>query len=156
MNEPVRDANVALVAVKLREGKTKRQICEEMDITRQTLAAYLKEHLADELKSITQEELQLHLRVELERCDELEDRIEAGVMNDAKRIQLLLSVVKHRCELLGLFPKEGISIHTGEQHYAPVTINFTVVGRDGNKRVVDLSAPRQLNAAPDKPNERER
>jgi hypothetical protein len=155
MNEPVRDANVALVAVKLREGKTKRQICEEMDITRQTLAAYLKEHLADELKSITQEELQLHLRVELERCDELEDRIEAGVMNDAKRIQLLLAVVKHRCELLGLFPKQGITVNTGDQQIAPVNINFTVVGRNGQRSVVDVSeysARRpalELPAAPD-------
>jgi hypothetical protein len=147
MNEPTRDANVALVAVKLREGKTKRQICEEMDITRQTLAVYIKEHLASELKAITQEELQLHLRVELERCDELEERAETGIMKEEKRVQLLLQIARHRCDLLGLFPKEGITVNTGNQYYAPVPITFTVVPR----KELSPHAPRQLNAAPDKP-----
>jgi DNA-binding CsgD family transcriptional regulator len=156
--------NVAIVAVKLREGKTKRQICEEMDITRQTLAKYLKAHLADELKAITQEELQLHLRIELERCDELEDRIEAGTMTDAKRIQLLLSVVKHRCELLGLFPKETIVLAPNTSSYKPPVINIILQDdgceyqkmEPGDTRMADLSnndgrfvrVPKRLQAAP--------
>ena len=46
-------------------------------------------------------------------------------------------------------------IQTSAQHYAPVAINFTVVGRDGNKRAVDLSEystrrpALELPAAPD-------
>jgi len=136
MSENLIAAHVAIVAVKLREGKTKQQILAETGWCRQTLAKYIKAHLADELKAITQEELQLHLRIELERCDDLEDRIEAGTMTDAKRIQLLLSVVKHRCELLGLFPKEAIVL-TSERDYTPPLINITF--RDGRDRL--LPAP---------------
>jgi hypothetical protein len=124
-------ANVAIVAVKLREGKTKQQILAETGWCRQTLAKYIRAHLADELKAVTQEELQLHLRIELERCDDLEDRIETGTMTDAKRVQLLLAVVKHRCELLGLFPKEPlVLLNSGKTLPRPV-INILIKDGDG-------------------------
>jgi hypothetical protein len=129
-------ANVAIVAVKLREGKTKQQILAETGWCRQTLAKYIKAHLADELKAITQEELQLHLRIELERCDDLEDRIEAGTMTDAKRIQLLLSVVKHRCELLGLFPKETIVLTANKPMQRPI---INIILQDGDAEYERLS-----------------
>jgi hypothetical protein len=157
-------ANVALVAVKLREGKTKQQILAETGWCRQTLAKYIKAHLADELKAITQEELQLHLRIELERCDDLEDRIEAGTMTDAKRIQLLLSVVKHRCELLGLFPKETIVLAPNTSPHKRPIINIILQDNDsecvklepGDPRRADMTTsegrfawvPKQLSAAP--------
>jgi hypothetical protein len=150
-------ANVAIVAVKLREGKTKQQILAETGWCRQTLAKYIKAHLADELKAVTQGELQLHLRIELERCDDLEDRIEAGTMTDAKRIQLLLSVVKHRCELLGLFPKEPLVQINTEPKYQRPNINIIITDDAGEKRSVPFDDFRkmplkehrkQLNAAP--------
>ncbi len=156
-------ANVAIVAVKLREGKTKQQILAETGWCRQTLAKYIKAHLADELKAVTQEELQLHLRIELERCDELEDRIEQGTMTDAKRIQLLLSVVKHRCELLGLFPKETIVLTANKPMQRPI-INIVLQDSDsecvklepGDPRRADMTTsdgrflwvPKQLPPAP--------
>jgi hypothetical protein len=149
--------NVALVAVKLREGKTKQQILAETGWCRQTLAKYIKAHLGDELKAITQEELQLHLRIELERCDDLEDRIETGTMTDAKRIQLLLSVVKHRCELLGLFPKEPLVQITTEKKYQRPVINIIIEDDAGQKRSIPFGEfgqkpleehCKQLNAAP--------
>jgi hypothetical protein len=130
MSENTIAANVALVAVKLREGKTKQQILAETGWCRQTLSKYMKAHLADELKAITQEELQLHLRIELERCDDLEDRIETGTMTDAKRVQLLLSVVKHRCELLGLFPKEPLVQIVQEKKLQRPVINIILTGDD--------------------------
>jgi hypothetical protein len=163
MSESTITTNVALVAVKLREGKTKQQILAETGWCRQTLGKYLKLHLADELKAITQEELQLHLRIELERCDDLEDRIEVGTMTDAKRIQLLLSVVKHRCELLGLFPKEAIVLTATKPMQRPI---INIIIKDGNSeyeklepgdpRRADMSTsegryilvPKQLPAAP--------
>ena len=136
MSENLIAAHVAIVAVKLREGKTKQQILAETGWCRQTLAKYIKAHLADELKAITQEELQLHLRIELERCDDLEDRIEAGTMTDAKRIQLLLSVVKHRCELLGLFPKEAIVLTATKPMQRPV---INIIIKDGDSEYEKLS-----------------
>jgi hypothetical protein len=142
MSENLIAANVAVVAVKLREGKTKHQILAETGWCRQTLAKYIKAHLADELKAITQEELQLHLRIELERCDDLEDRIETGTMTDAKRIQLLLSVVKHRCELLGLFPKESLVVVTEKKLERPV-INIILQGDDGEYEKLTDNDPRR-------------
>jgi hypothetical protein len=151
MSESTISENVAIVAVKLREGKTKQQILAETGWCRQTLAKYIKAHLADELKAITHEELQLHLRIELERCDELEERIEAGTMTDAKRIQLLLAVVKHRCELLGLFPKEAIVLTTEKKYERPV-INIIIEDDDGNRKrynsIEDFNRQKSLPPAP--------
>jgi hypothetical protein len=144
MSENTISENVALVAVKLRQGKTKQQILAETGWCRQTLAKYIKAHLGDELKAITQEELQLHLRIELERCDDLEDRIEAGTMTDAKRVQLLLSVVKHRCELLGLFPKEAIVLTANKPMQRPI-INIIVTDDNYEDRKLDPNDPRRAD-----------
>ena len=149
MNEPTRDANIASMLALIKQGQSKRQICAALEISTDTFEDYQKEYLTDAVGRLTAEEGDFLLRKELKRCDELEERAETGIMKEEKRVQLLLQIATHRCKLLGLFPQQPlINLNTGDQQlYAPVPITFTVVPR---KELSPL-APRQLNAAPDKP-----
>jgi hypothetical protein len=156
MREPSRDANIASMLALIKQGKSKRAICAELDISKDTFEDYQKEYLTDAVGRLTMEEGDFLLRRELKRCDDLEEKTETGIMKCEKKVQLLLQIATHRCKLLGLFPQQPlIELNPGGQNYPPVTINFTVVGRDGNKRVINLPEERarrsvlELPAAPD-------
>jgi hypothetical protein len=107
------------------EGKTLQAIADELDVSK-TTAHNIVVGALNEVRATNKELAQLHLQLELERCDQLQAALaEKIAKGDVRAVEASIKVMDRRAKLLGLDAAQKLE-HAGPDG-GPINVDATSI-----------------------------